>query len=114
MHELSIAMSLLDAVQEEVERRGCSGVQAIHIKVGEFSGVVPDALRSAYELASEHTPFASARLEIENVPIQIHCTTCDCQRPVRSPQWLCCAVCDTPASDLVSGRELEIYALEVV
>ncbi|HEX5229877.1 MAG TPA: hydrogenase maturation nickel metallochaperone HypA [Bryobacteraceae bacterium] len=113
MHELSIALSLLEAVQEAVDERRCGDVEAIHIRVGQLSGVVPDALQSAYSLAVEQTPFAAARLVIEEVPIVIRCAVCDCDQPVRSPQWLCCAVCDTPAGDILSGRELELCALEV-
>lgn len=113
MHELSIAMSILDAVQEEVERHGYGMVEAIHLRVGGLSGVVPEALRSAYELAAEQTPFARSRLVIEDVPIVVHCSTCGRDQPVLSMQMLCCVECETPASEVVSGRELEIRALEL-
>ena len=68
MHELSIAISILESIEEEVEQRGCGPVEAVHIRVGGLSGVVPEALRSAYELAAEQTPFARSRLVIEEVP----------------------------------------------
>ena|ERR1700761_9706555 len=68
MHELSIAMSILDIAGEEAERRGNVQVQAIYLKIGTLSGVVKEALLSAYELAAEQTPFAQARLIIEDVP----------------------------------------------
>lgn len=65
MHELSIAMSILESVQEEVDQRQCGTVEAIHIRIGDMSGVVPGALRFAYEVAVQETPFASSRLIIE-------------------------------------------------
>lgn len=68
MHELSIAMSILDIVGEEAERRGNVQVEAIHLRIGALSGVVKEALLSAYELAAEQTPFAQARLIVEDVP----------------------------------------------
>jgi hydrogenase nickel incorporation protein HypA/HybF len=68
MHELSIAMSILDIAQEEAEQRGNPRVEAIHLKIGQMSGIVKEALLAAYELASEQTPFAQARLVIEEVP----------------------------------------------
>ena len=52
MHELSIALSLLDLVEEEAERRGVR-VAAVHVRLGPLSGVVRDALVSAFELARE-------------------------------------------------------------
>lgn len=68
MHELSIAMSILESVEEEVEQRQCGTVEAVHIRVGEQSGVVPDALRFAYQVAVQETQFAGCRLVIEPAP----------------------------------------------
>jgi hydrogenase nickel incorporation protein HypA/HybF len=113
MHELSVAMSILESLQEEVNARGCRPVEAVHIRIGGLSGVVPEALASAYELASEATPFARARLVIEQVPIVIYCPTCGRERHTKSPGWFCCPECHTLSGELVSGRELEISALEV-
>jgi hydrogenase nickel incorporation protein HypA/HybF len=113
MHELSIAMSILDVAQEEVDRRGGVRISAIHLKMGAMSGVVSDALQSAYELAREQTGFEDCRLVIEELPVIVFCSKCQAQRPVQSLQWFCCAECDTPASDVVQGRELEICGLEL-
>ncbi len=113
MHELSIAMSILESLQEEVEQRGCGPVEAVHIRVGGLSGVVPEALRSAYELAAEQTPFARSRLVIEEVPIVIYCATCARERAVEPPGWFRCPACHTPSAEIVAGRELEISALEL-
>ena len=50
MHELSIALSILDIVEEESARRGDAAVAAIHLRLGPLSGVVKEALLSAFEL----------------------------------------------------------------
>lgn len=113
MHELSIALSILEVVEEEAGRQGGAAVEAIHVRMGPLSGVVKDALVSAYELASAKTPFEHARLIIEEVPIAIYCSKCQAERPVHSVQWFCCAKCDTPASKVLRGRELELAALEL-
>jgi len=113
MHELSIALSILEVVEEEVDRHGGVPVEAIHVRMGPLSGVVKEALLSAYQLASERTPFEHSRLIIEEVPIVIYCSKCQAERPVHSVQWFCCAECGTPASEVLRGRELELAALEL-
>jgi hydrogenase nickel incorporation protein HypA/HybF len=65
MHELSIAASLIDAANEEVLRQGVVIVRTLHVRVGQLSGVVPDALRFAFDVAVEGTPIAGASLVIE-------------------------------------------------
>jgi hydrogenase nickel incorporation protein HypA/HybF len=113
MHELSIALSILELAEEEAERRGGVHIDAIHLKIGPLSGVVKEALLSAYELAVEQTSLADCRLVVEEIPIVVHCSTCHADRPVRSMQCLCCTECGAPASQVVQGRELQVSALEL-
>ncbi len=112
MHELSIALSILEAAQEEAERRHCN-VEAIHLKVGALSGVVPEALLSAYELAREQTEFETCRLVIEEVPVTGYCPACGAERVAQSANWLRCAECGGTLAEVRQGRELELCALEI-
>ena len=43
MHELSIAMSILDMAEEEAGRRSAEE-DAIHVKLGALSGIVKEAV----------------------------------------------------------------------
>jgi len=113
MHELSIAMSILDIAQEEADRHGNAHVEAIHLRLGPLSGVVKEALLSAFELAAEESGFPDCPLLIEDVPISVFCATCNGERPVRSMQCFQCVECGMPASNVVHGRELQVCALEL-
>ena len=112
MHELSIALSLLDLVAEEADRRG-GHVVAVHLKLGPLSGVVKEALVLAYDLAREGTPFAGAELVVQESPLVAYCRSCAAERTLASVQELCCPACGAPTPDVVSGRELEVVALEI-
>ncbi|MGH9413877.1 MAG: hydrogenase maturation nickel metallochaperone HypA [Terriglobales bacterium] len=65
MHELSLAMSLLDGVEEECAARGGLHVRAVHLRVGALSGVSIDALTFSYQVASADTALAGTRLLVE-------------------------------------------------
>jgi hydrogenase nickel incorporation protein HypA/HybF len=112
MHELSIALSILDVVAEEAERQG-GRVAAIHLKLGPLSGVVKGALVSAFELAREGTPFEGAELLVREVPVVAYCPACAADQTLASARELCCPGCGTPTPRIVSGRELEVVALEI-
>jgi hydrogenase nickel incorporation protein HypA/HybF len=113
MHELSIALSILDVAGEEMQGHNGAKLEAIHVRLGPLSGVVKESLLSAYELARAATPFASARLVFEDCPIVVFCAQCQAERSVESLQRLCCVECGTPAVKIVRGRELELAALEI-
>ncbi|MGH9512666.1 MAG: hydrogenase maturation nickel metallochaperone HypA [Terriglobales bacterium] len=113
MHELSIALSMIDGVLEEAGKRGGAKVEAVHLKLGVFSGVNQDALLFSYGLACEGTLLEGSRLLIEDVPLLIYCPACETERAARSEQELCCSICSTPAARIVRGQELEVTALEI-
>lgn len=112
MHELSIAMSIVEVAEEEAERRGIQ-IEAVHIRLGALAGVVKEALLSCYEIVCDDTPLQGSRLVVEDVPVVILCATCKAQRSLSSMQLFCCPECGTPSSEIVQGKELEIVALEI-
>jgi hydrogenase nickel incorporation protein HypA/HybF len=112
MHELSIAMSIVEMAEEEGERRGAH-INAVHLKLGALSGVVKEALLSSYEMACEGTPLQGSRLIFDEVPVVVFCPTCQAQRTLGSVQWFCCSECGTPTCEIVQGKELEVTALEI-
>jgi hydrogenase nickel incorporation protein HypA/HybF len=113
MHELSIALSIVDMVEEESERLGGGRIAAVHLKLGALSGIVKEALLCSFDLACENTVLAGSALVIEDVPIVVHCPRCDARRAVHSIQCFRCAECGEPAADVLEGRELMVTALEI-
>jgi hydrogenase nickel incorporation protein HypA/HybF len=113
MHELSIAMSIVEMAEEESARHGGARVQAVHLKLGKLSGVVKEALLSSYEMACQATSLEGSQLLIEEVAVEVFCAQCDGPRLVTSIQCLACPECGTPTSTVLHGKELEVVALEI-
>ncbi len=82
MHELSIAMSIVDAAQEEAQRRGVQ-VTAVHLRLGALSGVVKDALLFSYEMACQDTPLEGSQLIVEELPVIVFCAQCQEERTLQ-------------------------------
>jgi hydrogenase nickel incorporation protein HypA/HybF len=112
MHELSIAMSIVDTAQEEAERRGVR-VSAVHLRLGALAGVVKDALLFSYDMACQDTPLQGSRLVVEDLPVVVFCPHCQARRSLNSVQSFACPVCGAPTADILQGKELEVFALEV-
>jgi hydrogenase nickel incorporation protein HypA/HybF len=113
MHELSIAMSIVELAEEEIERRGNLQIKTVHLRLGALSGVVKEALLASFEMACEGTSLAGSRLVVEDVPVVVFCSTCQARRPVSSMQLFCCAECGSPTGEIVEGKEIEVVALEI-
>jgi len=112
VHELSVAVSLVEAACEKASGLGDVRVDAVHLRLGALSGVVKDALLFSFDVASQGTPLAGSRLEIEDVPLTVLCPLCAEER-VLAGFPLECPVCQTPTPQILRGRDLELHALEV-
>ena len=113
VHELSIAVSIVELAEEESARRGGARITAVHLKLGALSGVVKEALLLSYEMACEGTTLQGSHLIVEDAPVVVFCPKCQTQRPLQSVQSFCCPECSTPTSQIVQGNELELVALEI-
>ena len=112
MHELSIAIGIVDAAMDEARQRDVH-VSAVHLRLGALAGVVKDALLFSYEVACQDTPLAGSRLIVEDVPVAVFCPKCQDTRVLNSVQSFLCPQCGTPTMDIRQGKELEVFALEV-
>ncbi|HKO96409.1 MAG TPA: hydrogenase maturation nickel metallochaperone HypA [Pyrinomonadaceae bacterium] len=113
MHELSIAMSIIEGATQEASKRAGAQVHAVHLKLGPLSGVVKDALLFSYGIACEGTLLEGSQLVIEEVPVTVYCATCNAVKRLESIQRFCCPTCGSLTAEVVSGRELELVAIEI-
>jgi hydrogenase nickel incorporation protein HypA/HybF len=112
MHELSIAISMVEQISEQSTAHGTAAIVAVHLLLGQLSGVDKAALMFCYEAACEGTLLEGSHLVIEEVPIAVYCAVCRMESHPQSMQKLGCPHCDF-AAKVVRGYELEIRALEV-
>jgi len=106
-------MGIVDAALDEAERRGGLRVSAVHLRLGALSGVVKDALMFSYEVACQETALQGSRLVVEDVPVAVFCPQCQARRVLHSIQSFACPECGAPTRDILQGKELEVFALEV-
>ena len=112
MHEISIAESIVEMVEEVARREGATRVSTINLKLGAMSSVVEEALQFSFELVAAGTCSAGARLAIEKVPLVVFCSECNAQSILDTPVFSC-PLCGSPTHAVVSGKELEVTSIEL-
>ena len=113
MHELSIALELVDVASAELEKTGATRVIALHLKVGPLSGVVKDALLFSFDAAIIGTSLQGARLQIHETTVSAWCAACEKQQVLTDVARRRCPVCQAPTPHLTAGDELELVTLEI-
>jgi len=74
MHELGVALELVDAI---AARAGDRRVQRVVVEIGALSSVLPDALSFCFELATEGTVVEGATLELRAIAASARCRSCE-------------------------------------
>lgn len=112
MHEMSIALHMLDIVSEQCRRAECTEIESIRVRIGKASGVLCDALLFAFDAAKRDSVAENASLHIEEVPVGGFCSTCRKHFTVDEPYILSCPLCHGTSFKITGGRELDIIDIE--
>ncbi|MBA4372023.1 MAG: hydrogenase maturation nickel metallochaperone HypA [Thermodesulfovibrio sp.] len=113
MHEVSIALNLLEIITAQCRKEGYSRIDAVRIKIGRASGIMPDALAFAFEATKGDTIAGNALLEIEEVPLTGNCRDCGAVFTTEAEYVLACPECASQSFLMTAGRELDIIDMEV-
>lgn len=113
MHELSVALSLVEAAELAAKRAGAERVNYLRVRVGSMSGVVAEALEFSYAIATRGTLLEGSALRIEAVPVAVYCGRCDQERDLPELHSFRCPVCGATTARIVRGKELEVLDMEV-
>lgn len=113
MHELSIAMSLVELAEGAARRAGASRVTSVQLRLGAMAGVVREALEFSFPLVAQGTALEGASLEIEELPLVIACAPCGRDVQPAAAAGFRCPICDTPSAVIRQGRELELTSIEI-
>jgi hydrogenase nickel incorporation protein HypA/HybF len=111
MHEMSIAASMLEAVQAEAARHNAH-VRTVGVKIGQLSGVDSESLRFCFETLVQDTDLAPLTLEIEPLPWRNRCRRCARDFAVEEYRTQC-PDCGSAETEVASGKELEFAYMEI-
>ena len=112
MHEQSIVASLLTLALENAEKANARKIVRINLVVGDYTGVLEDAVNFYFGFLSKDTIAAGAAINYTHVPGQLRCRDCDFLFPLQKHEYHC-PKCEGKRVEIVGGRELYIENMEV-
>ena len=113
MHELGIMTGVMDAVTKSASEAGADKVLKVTLSVGEMTECIEDALAFAFEALSESEPMMDgAELVITMIKPKSRCLECGAEFE-HDRFHMFCPECDSFATELLAGRELQIDSIEV-
>ncbi|MEC4895667.1 MAG: hydrogenase maturation nickel metallochaperone HypA [Oscillatoria sp. PMC 1051.18] len=113
MHETDMTKALILTVRDWYSSQPEQPkIDKIHLIVGEFTCVEPASLEFAFEVQTQNTFLAGAKLAIQSKPLIAFCHQCQAEYKPEIGLHYACPTCHSPMEDIRSGRELKIDRLE--
>jgi hydrogenase nickel incorporation protein HypA/HybF len=112
MHELALARSLINLVDDYAAQNGHRRVRRVHVRLGQMSAMTR-ALYFCFGSASRGTSCEGAELDIEEIPLTVNCRHCDGVKTPSGRYNFRCPDCGMPTPEVVTGREMQLAAIEL-
>ncbi len=112
MHELSIATSIIEIVNDEAAKAKAERVTDIVLEVGSLSGIEVDALELAMEVSIKNTIMQDATVKIVRKQAKARCNSCHAEFNCNS-LFEPCPSCNGFTYDVYQGQEMIVKSLSI-
>ncbi len=112
MHELSIVMSMVDIVEDELQKSDAKSVIEIELEIGTLSGVIIEAMEFAFDEGVKNTVLGNAKKKIISIPGKAKCNNCSLEFEIED-LFTSCPDCMSFESEVMQGEELRIKSIVV-
>ncbi len=112
MHELSIAVGIVELAEKEAAKAGARNISVIELEIGTVSGIMMDALDFAWPVATKGTILERAERIIHFVQAKARCSQCGEVFEIET-LYDPCPKCNGYFKDIFQGKELRIKSLTI-
>lgn len=112
MHELALAESVVQIVEQQARAAGAEKVLVVRLEIGALSHIEPDALTFCFEAVTAGSIAAGARLEIDRSPGRGWCHDCTAEVEIEA-LGAACPRCGGYKLQVSGGQEMRVKEIEV-
>jgi hydrogenase nickel incorporation protein HypA/HybF len=112
MHEMSIAESVLQIVEDSARSGGYTRVKAVWLEIGQLANVEKESLRFCFDAVTRDSVAQDARLEIIETAGQGWCMQCACNVQITALHEPC-PTCGSYQIQVTGGEEMRVKELEI-
>ncbi|WP_291994376.1 hydrogenase maturation nickel metallochaperone HypA [Candidatus Accumulibacter sp. ACC003] len=112
MHEMSLAMGILQIVEDAARAQSFRRVRSVFVEIGELSAVEPAAIRFCFDAVIAGTLAEGAVLNVVEVAGEGLCFNCHQTVPLAA-RYDPCPACGGYPVQATGGTEMRVKELEV-
>jgi hydrogenase nickel incorporation protein HypA/HybF len=118
MHELGMAMEIVEVVTKSLEGHKVKAVKEVEIEMGELHKVHPEQMEQVFEMASKGTVVEGAKLKVKIKKGRVRCLGCgylggvDVELKHDHKAQPHCPKCEGVSLEILEGNDIEVRNIE--
>ena len=112
MHEMLLAESMLQIIEDAAQKQGFRRVRTVWLEIGQLACIEPGSLRFSFDVVTRGSVAEQARLEIVTVAGQGQCRKCAQNFPLAA-LYEACPECGSYDVRVTGGDGMRVRELEV-
>ena len=113
MHELSVALGIVNIAETETKKAHATSVELIELEIGTLSGIEMESLDFVWQTAVYNTVLEHAVKKVSIIKGKAKCMDCETVFKI-DHLYDSCPNCNSYLKGILQGKELRVKALEVV
>ncbi|MDO8294719.1 MAG: hydrogenase maturation nickel metallochaperone HypA [Gallionella sp.] len=112
MHEMSLAESMLQIIEDAAQKQGFTRVRTVWLEIGQLACVEQESLRFGFDVVTRGSIAEQARLEIIETAGRGQCVKCSLEIQIAT-LYEACPSCGSYEIRVTGGDEMRVKELEV-
>jgi len=112
MHELAVTESILNIAVQHATQAGAVRVTGLNLVIGQLASLVDDSVQFYWDMISEGTICAGAKLHFERKPATLKCLDCD-RSYALDGELTDCTNCHSVRIKVMTGEEFFVESIEI-
>lgn len=120
MHELGLAMDIVEVVRKSLEGHRVKEVKEVEIELGELHRVTPEQMQQVFEMAAKDTIVEGAKLKVKIKKGKVKCMGCGYSGGVEvelehdhdHKAHNHCPECDGVSLEILEGADIDVRNIE--
>ncbi|NOZ45686.1 MAG: hydrogenase maturation nickel metallochaperone HypA [Chlorobi bacterium] len=112
MHEMSIAMNIIDIAIEQAKKEKADRIVEVELEIGTLAGIEFESLNFAMEISVKNTMLEKSAIHINKIQAIAECIDCG-KRFKTENLFNNCQKCKSYNTKLIKGKELKVKSIVI-
>lgn len=114
MHELTITEQIAEIAIRHGEKNAAEKITDLYLVIGELSTVIDESVQFYWDMITEDTICAGAKLHFQRIPAKFLCLECEKEYQLVDGELTPCPHCQSSKMEILQGKQFHLDSINII